>query len=327
MRWVIKERPEDFVVEEDFQPEINEEGEYAYYLINKQGVNTAEVVDKLAAALKVRQREVTFAGMKDKQAVASQWFSVRTRNAPRVVKSRGFTAEFRGRGKARIMLGANRGNRFRIVVRNAGNEELERITLLNGKDILFPNYFDAQRFGRNNLAVGLAILKGNFEEALRLTGESTEKNAVDFFRRNHRSSRIFIHAVQSYIFNSVLSERVGSAGADVNVDGLLFSDKMERYRKVGEEYGTLAGFDCGERNYLEEMKALGIDASDFIVRAVPQLSSESVRRRFFERTRINVRRADTGDAFEAGFSLGKGSYATILIKQLYALTCYDITSK
>src|SRR5215831_18665006 len=52
-------------------------GEHLYVLVEKEGVNTDEVADALARALRRPARDVGWAGRKDRVAIARQWFSVR----------------------------------------------------------------------------------------------------------------------------------------------------------------------------------------------------------------------------------------------------------
>src|SRR5438270_5263211 len=73
---VIKERPEDFFVQELPLYEPSGEGEHVYCEIQKVGITTFEAIDRLAAALRVSGRDIGYAGMKDARAVTRQLFSV-----------------------------------------------------------------------------------------------------------------------------------------------------------------------------------------------------------------------------------------------------------
>ncbi len=73
---VIKKQASDFIVEEQlsFQPEGS--GEHVFIQIQKTGENTEYVARLLARFSGVRQRDVSFAGLKDRHAITTQWFSV-----------------------------------------------------------------------------------------------------------------------------------------------------------------------------------------------------------------------------------------------------------
>ena len=72
----IKALPDDFIVDEmlSFMPEGS--GEHVFLHIEKSGENTEYVARLLARHAGVRQRDVSFAGMKDRHGRTRQWFSV-----------------------------------------------------------------------------------------------------------------------------------------------------------------------------------------------------------------------------------------------------------
>src|SRR5436190_23158976 len=72
----IKNRPEDFFVQEMPLYEPTGQGEHVYCETQKVGLTTFEAIDRIAAALRVPQREIGYAGMKDAQAVSRQVLSI-----------------------------------------------------------------------------------------------------------------------------------------------------------------------------------------------------------------------------------------------------------
>ena len=72
----IRSVPEDFIVKENLAFEPSGEGEHAFLQIEKTGENTDYVARQLARFANVRQRDVSYAGLKDRHAVTTQWFSV-----------------------------------------------------------------------------------------------------------------------------------------------------------------------------------------------------------------------------------------------------------
>src|SRR5215813_11325527 len=72
----IKQRDEDFFVEELPLYEPGGQGEHVYCEIEKAGMSTFDAVHRLAEALGVAQREIGYAGMKDARAITRQVVSI-----------------------------------------------------------------------------------------------------------------------------------------------------------------------------------------------------------------------------------------------------------
>src|SRR5947209_18678819 len=73
---VIKQRPEDFFVQELPLYEPSGEGEHVHCEIQKTGITTFEAIHRLADALHVSSRDIGYAGMKDAHAITRQIFSI-----------------------------------------------------------------------------------------------------------------------------------------------------------------------------------------------------------------------------------------------------------
>ena len=73
---VIKQRPEDFLVEELPLYQPSGAGEHIYLFVQKRGMSTLELVNLLATHFGVTKREIGYAGLKDKQAITRQVFSI-----------------------------------------------------------------------------------------------------------------------------------------------------------------------------------------------------------------------------------------------------------
>src|SRR3954464_8114572 len=72
----IKQRPEDFFVQEVPLYEPSGEGEHVYCEIQKIGLTTFEAISRIARALGVPSRDIGYAGMKDARAVTRQVLSL-----------------------------------------------------------------------------------------------------------------------------------------------------------------------------------------------------------------------------------------------------------
>src|SRR3954462_14324863 len=72
----IKQRPEDFFVQELPLYEPSGEGEHVYTEVQKVGIPTFEAIKRLADALNVSSRDIGYAGLKDAKAITRQIFSI-----------------------------------------------------------------------------------------------------------------------------------------------------------------------------------------------------------------------------------------------------------
>ena len=73
---LLRATPEDFVVEEDLGFAPDGEGSHLLLKVRKRNANTGWVAQELARGLGCHVRDIGFAGLKDRRAVAVQWFSL-----------------------------------------------------------------------------------------------------------------------------------------------------------------------------------------------------------------------------------------------------------
>ena len=78
----IKSQPEDFIVEENISLDFSGDGEHCWVYIKKRGCNTDWLAQQLTKYCKVKKMAVAYAGLKDRHAVTSQWFSVQLPGKP-----------------------------------------------------------------------------------------------------------------------------------------------------------------------------------------------------------------------------------------------------
>ena len=73
----LKQRPGDFHVRELLNENfLQSKGDYAVYRITKKKMTTPEAVKALATAAGLETGDIKFAGLKDRQAVTTQYMSV-----------------------------------------------------------------------------------------------------------------------------------------------------------------------------------------------------------------------------------------------------------
>jgi tRNA pseudouridine13 synthase len=208
----LRATPEDFQVWELPLVEPQGSGSHLWLEICKRGANTQWVAEQLAAAAGVPVRDVGFAGMKDRHAITTQWFSIGLQNAAGADRSDWANWDISGvsilraeRHVRKLRRGALRGNRFRIVLRDVqGNLDglRERLACLARRGV--PNYFGPQRFGRAGANLPRAV------------------HWLEHGGRIKRSLRsIYLSTARAFLFNALLSERVRRDNWDRLVDGDL----------------------------------------------------------------------------------------------------------
>ncbi len=170
----IKRYDEDFVVEEMPLYRPTGEGTHTYFGIEKRGLTTLAAIDLIARTLGRKPREIGYAGLKDAHAVTRQTFSlehippeqVEALDLPRV------KVLWVNRHRNKLKLGHLAGNRFILKIRDVDPEGASQagaiIDVLRRRGV--PNYFGPQRFGArgDNAETGRAVLKGDYDEAVRI---------------------------------------------------------------------------------------------------------------------------------------------------------------
>lgn len=174
----LRERPEDFLVEELPRYEPSGEGEHLYLFIEKRQMSTPAVAARLARAFGVNRRAVGFAGMKDRNALTRQHFSVHLPGGAGGAEQAGlarleeepFALLWADRHGNKLRRGHLAGNRFVIYLRGvepARVVDAQRVIERLAREGV-PHRFGPQRFGArgDNAAVGRAILLGDHAGAV-----------------------------------------------------------------------------------------------------------------------------------------------------------------
>lgn len=199
---------EDFQVDEDLGFEADGEGEHVLLHIRKRAMNTEQVARVIAKLAGVPAQDVGFAGMKDRNAVTTQWFSVGLagREEPdwSAMNDDRLEVLSAARHGRKLRRGALQGNRFVLRIRELeGDRECieQRLKAIAAQGV--PNYFGAQRFGREggNLARAEAMLVGGRRE------------------RDRHKRGLYLSAGRSWLFNRVLAARVADGSWNTLLPG------------------------------------------------------------------------------------------------------------
>jgi tRNA pseudouridine13 synthase len=197
---VIKQRPEDFFVQEIPLYEPSGEGEHVYCEVQKTGITTFEAIHRLADTLKVSSRDIGYGGMKDAHAITRQIFSIQGTTPEKVMGAflAGMTVQWAARHGNKLRLGHLAGNRFAIKIREVNPTDVVKLKpvleLIEKRGL--PNFFGEQRFGRRqtNDQLGAALIRSDNEAVLRLllggadSNQRTAEARAAFDRRDNAAA-------------------------------------------------------------------------------------------------------------------------------------------
>ncbi len=194
---VLKAVAEDFQVDEVLDIPLAGQGEHLWLWVEKRDLNTEEAARRLARASGVPLRNISYAGLKDRQALTRQWFSLHLPGKADPDLSRAEDASLRILKQARhlrkLQRGAHSANGFilRLTALAADHQALDaRLAQLKQQGV--PNYFGSQRFGHAG---------GNLVDAREWAARAALPE-----QRNVRSR--LLSTARSYLFNQVLAARV-----------------------------------------------------------------------------------------------------------------------
>ena len=321
----IRSVPEDFIVDEQLGFVADGEGEHVLLHIRKRNLNTDQVARMLARLAGIPVKRVGYAGLKDRNAVTSQYFTihlpgVRSADEPDWCSLQDDRLEILSvtRHGRKLRRGALTGNRFRLRLRavQGDRETLEtRLHLIHDRGV--PNYFMTQRFGH----AGQNLVRA---ERMLLEGQRV--------RERHLRS-LYLSAARSWLFNLVLSARIDAGCWDKALPGdsmMLdhsracflagaIDDELTGRLETGEIHPT--GPLWGRGRPMLDGEALAFEQSvldDWLAwrHGLERAGVDMARRRLRVRTETLSWSWPCDDELELTFSLGPGSYATAVIREL-----------
>lgn len=343
----IKAYAEDFVVDEILasgegasvvKGSPSSGGAFLWIAIKKANWNTIDLAKEIAKRVHVSDKRVNYAGIKDRNAIAYQVFSVCIRgddaeiiDKVRQIKDVEVLSFWRANRwiKSEDMV----GNMFDITLRECSFSASDIIK--NAPD-RFPNYFGEQRFGsmrKNTAIVGLKLLKGDYDGALaeyfpeevglerweeRMLQQSRKMGAERFIRGNMRLFKLCVHGFQSLLFNRELEMRIRDG--EIGVLEGEYTCGRNRYGFAdasieGNEFtvGLLAGSGCKAINSYKQalFDEYGVGCQHF-----KAFDVKGGYRPLYAPI-ISLDATDISEGIvRLRFALQKGSYATVLIEEL-----------
>lgn len=193
---LFKQNKDDFCVTEVPLYEFSGEGEHIVIKFRKKDLATWDALQLIANFLGIKQRDIGYAGLKDKNAMTIQSISIHKQHEEKLKEFKHPNIKIleTSRHNNKIKIGHLKGNKFFIRLKRVTPIEATKIEQVLSKIIKdgMPNYFGFQRFGNDgdNYKKGQAIIEGKLKEK----------------RRN--LNQMYINAYQSFLFNTWLSKRI-----------------------------------------------------------------------------------------------------------------------
>jgi tRNA pseudouridine13 synthase len=318
----IRTTPEDFRVEERPLYPASGAGAHTFVRIEKRLRTTEAVARDLARAAGARPQDVGYAGRKDRVAVATQWLSV-----PDLDPDAALALELPGarvleavRHPHKLRTGHLSGNRFAIRVRGADAAARARAQARAAEIAArgLPNRFGEQRFGRAG---------DNAERARRFC-------AGEIAVRDRRDARFLVSAWQSEVFNAVLAARslpldeleAGDLAMRHESGGVFLVEDPAREQErafafeispTGPVFGPRMTWPGGAVAARERavMTEHGLDPDAL---RLPGVRARGARRALRVRPDELALEAD-GEDVMLRFDLPPGSYATVLVEELFGV--------
>lgn len=206
---LLKSCPQDFIVTEELGFEPNGDGEHLFLFIEKIGLSTHELINRIAGIYQLRPRDIGHSGLKDKHALCRQWLSLHL-PGKEANPSKDAGGDFKIlkalRNRSKLRPGTHKSNHFEICLREVSSlPEATNLQLSKIKTQGFANYFGEQRFGRN---------QDNVQQALK---QLARRGRVPRQRKS-----LLISSLRSFLFNQVLSRRLQLGHWELPLDGDVF---------------------------------------------------------------------------------------------------------
>jgi tRNA pseudouridine13 synthase len=390
----IRNSPEDFVVQEilldgskaQIKPEKTEilqgRGRHLVCVLVKRRWDTLLAVKAVTKQLGLERERISFAGMKDANALTAQHVSISRITPEQIlpIKIKGIALYPLKFSNEKITSLSLAGNAFKIVIREivlSPSEIQGRIEKIRQELEDFggvPNFFGHQRFGTRRAIthlVGKHIVKGDWETAaLTFLAQPSEyehpesklareelsktrdfaqaflsfpyqlrhekamlahlsKHSTDYVGAFHRLPirlcQLFVNAYQSFLFNKFVSERIRQ-GMPINR-----IQKGEYTQQVNNQdwlalpiVGYKQPLSHGNQGEIEKkiLEEENITPEQFHISAMPRISAEGGLRKAlmsledFKVTKPTMDSVNPArQQVELSFTLSKGSYATVVLRE------------
>ena len=316
----VRVRDEDFEVEEVPSYEPSGAGDHLYLWIEKRGMAPEFFARTIAQRLGTHPGNIGTAGLKDRHAITRQWVSAPKECEPNVGKldGGGIRVLKTGLHTNKLKPGHLRGNRFRILIREANRAVnvdaiLDRIRALG-----LSNFYGPQRFGRDGSTVDLGLQC--------LAGRAPRRIRPFLFR-------FALSAVQSLLFNDYLARRLrdgfyrtvldGDVMAKCPLGGMFVArDVAAEQARFDARETVTAGPMFGKKTFPAEGVAAEREAAVLRDHGMSPTSFGGFGKLVLGTRRHNLIYLDDltatwePEGLRLAFTLPAGSYATVLLAEV-----------
>jgi tRNA pseudouridine13 synthase len=249
----FKQTIERFFVEEIPLYSFTGNGNFLILKIKKTDMSTWKLITVLAKATGLQERDIGYAGLKDKSATTIQYISL-----PKKVEkelNRNLTTERveileRTYNKAPIKIGHLKGNRFSVILHKIGEKDAKFFNTTAKKMQVdgIPNYYGYQRFGEDSLS----YLQG---KEIAHSGKKLRGS----------KEKLLVSAYQSHLFNKWLASRVKLSAiidkekADIAAQKLKYPIELVKVLAKQPQFfklflgDVIMPYPYGKLNYVKDM--------------------------------------------------------------------------
>ena len=318
----FKAQPADFIVRETLSFEPEGEGTHVYLYIQKTETNTEWLARQLARFVGIEAKEIGYAGLKDRNAITSQWFSVKLEGIDEPnwdeLQLDGVTILKKTWHRKKLRRGAIKSNHFDIVLKDvqsvASDVLKQRIEQIQKEGV--PNYFAQQRFGHdyNNLTRGARWFAGDIKIKKR-----TDKSMI-------------ISASRSMVFNQMVSQRLNQFGWNQLVNGDIMmlnathsifpapeinDEILQRFHAI-DIHPTAPLWGRGRLSSEQQLLQLEQEVADPLHKWCDGLEKQGLKqeRRAIRLFPQSLSYTLEGTELSLSFSLPSGAYATAVLREI-----------
>ena len=321
----IRETSEDFLVEEVPAFEPSGAGDHVFVNLTKRGINTRGLARSLAEVLGLPMVAVGYAGLKDKNAVTTQTFSLHLpeteveglEDVERLVCAElPVKVNWVRRHMRKLKTGQLKGNLFKVNVTGLEigvGEALgraEAISKVLGTTGM-PNFYGPQRVDTVNVRTGYEVLKGYRVKRDRWLRRFLVSSYID-----HLCNLYLIRRLESGWFSRLME---GDVAKKMSTGGMFTVEDVtaEQLRYEAGEisftapiYGPKMWWASGPSGELEREI---FEASGITMEELDQIKVLGTRRLGRLLPEIDVQPVERG--IQLRFFLPKGAYATVVLRE------------
>ncbi len=325
---VLKLNPEDFMVTEQLSFKPDGSGKHAFLWIEKKSLNTQHVIQLLSEFTGLAAKHIGYAGLKDKQSISRQWFSINLEGLMepdwQEFSHPSVTIKQVTYHNKKLKIGSLTANQFIILLRDImpqNKDKIEhRLSIISQQGV--PNYYGPQRFGINNQNISKA--QDWFEGKIKIHQWSQKS--------------IILSAARSKLFNQLLSQRLEKYGWNQLISGeVMMLDGTQSIFAVPEHsdaeiisrfheadiHPTLALWGQGKLKSCLDLLILENNSKELFSKWCIGLENKGLKQQRRAIRVIPKKMKSTwieGKYLQLEFSLPKGCYATSVLREL---VCVD----